>query len=232
MDEKEFRKFLKRGGRSQSAVNRVIKFVQEFEEYLGQAGKGLDQASPGDLESFVAQLESVPKSTAKKHLWGIRYYYEYSSNEEMQRLAGALRQQRIKRKPFALKDFRGVNPQHAAQLEAIGIKDVAHMLKAGRTPVGRQELAQRTGVPLDAILEFVKLSDLARLAGVKGIRARLYYDAGVDTLEKMAQWDPQELRAMLVEFVERTGFDGIASLPKEARGAVHTARKLPKIVEY
>jgi hypothetical protein len=106
------------------------------------------------------------------------------------------------------------------------------MLEAGRTPQDRRALAEKTGVPLDAVLEYVKLSDLARIPGTKGIRARLYYDAGVDTLEKMAEWDPVELRAMVISFVERTGFDGIAPLPKEAASAVATARRLPKVVEY
>jgi len=78
----------------------------------------------------------------------------------------------------------------------------------------------------------VKLSDLARIPGVKGIRARLYYDAGVDTIEKMAQWDPQELRTMIVQFVEQTGFDGVATLPAETRFTVKQAKKLPRIVEY
>ncbi len=81
-------------------------------------------------------------------------------------------------------------------------------------------------------MEHAKLSDLARIAGLKGIRARLYHDAGVDTVEKLAQWKPAELRAMLIAYVERTGFDGTAPLPKEAQGAVSQARKLPQIVEY
>ncbi|MFX1474618.1 MAG: DUF4332 domain-containing protein, partial [Promethearchaeota archaeon] len=96
----------------------------------------------------------------------------------------------------------------------------------------RKALAERTSIPLEAILELVKLSDLARIEGLKGIRARLYYDAGVDTLDKLAQWDPEELRAMLQAFVERTGFDGIAPLPKEARNAVAKAKELPRIVEF
>jgi hypothetical protein len=37
---------------------------------------------------------------------------------------------------------------------------------------------------------------------------------------------------MLVEFVERTGFDGVATLPKEAEFTVAEAKKLPKLVEY
>jgi predicted flap endonuclease-1-like 5' DNA nuclease len=147
-------------------------------------------------------------------------------------LAGRLRARRIKRKPFPLKGFRGVDPKQAEKLASAGVKDVKQMLEAGRTSAGRQELATKTGVPLEAILELVKLSDLARLSGVKGIRARLYYDAGVDTLTKMAQWDPTELRQMLIDFVERTGFDGIAPLPKEARTAVVSAKRLPNIVEF
>jgi hypothetical protein len=60
----DLRKFLKRGGRSQSAVNRAVAYVQEFEQYLRQSGKGLDQASPQDLQGFVAQIEREPKTSA------------------------------------------------------------------------------------------------------------------------------------------------------------------------
>ena len=62
--------------------------------------------------------------------------------------------------------------------------------------------------------------------------ARLYHDAGADTLEKIAQWEPEELRKMLAEFVNKTKFEGIAPLPKEVNSCVKTARRLPKIIEY
>jgi hypothetical protein len=118
------------------------------------------------------------------------------------------------------------------KLEAAGIKNVDQMLKAGRTANDREHLSQRTGIPRDSILEFVKLSDLTRLGAVKSVRARLYYDAGVDSVEEMARWDPAELRTMLVEFVERTGFDGIAPLPREAESTVAAAKRLPSVVKY
>jgi hypothetical protein len=60
----------------------------------------------------------------------------------------------------------------------------------------------------------------------------LYYDAGVDTVEKMAKWDPEKLRAYLEDYVKKTGFNGIPPLPKEALHTVETAKKLPKIVQY
>jgi hypothetical protein len=234
MNEEGFHNYLKKGGRSQSAINRVMRYVSDFEAFLSEErnGKSLDQAELDDLEHFVAWIEKEPKASAKGHLWGLAYYYDYNSNNEMRHLAGVLREQRIKRTPFPLHEFRGVNPTYAEKLAAVGIKNVNQMLKKGRTLEDRKELSEKTGIPLEAILEFVKLSDLSRIPGVKGTRARLYVDAGVDTIEKMAQWDPGELREMIVEFVERTGFEGIATLPAEARSAVRKAKEMPRIVEY
>ena len=135
-------------------------------------------------------------------------------------------------KPFLLREFRGVNPEYIEKLRAAGIRTAAQMLAAGETAAKRAALAREVGIPDEAILELVKLSDLARLPGVKGIRARLYYDAGVDSVEKMASWEPEALRVMVAEYVQRTGFEGIAPLPAEVRSTVANARKLPKVVEY
>jgi hypothetical protein len=234
VNEKAFERFLKRGGRSPAAIKRCLRMAGEFEAYLGRhrAGKGLDEAEGKDLEAFVAWVEQEPKASAKVHLWALRYYFEYAANEEVGNLAAALRRERVKRAPFALAKFQGVDPGHLKKLAAAGLRNVAQMIEAGRTPEARQKLADETGIPLEAIVELVKLSDLARIPGIKSIRARLYHDAGVDTIEKMAAWDPAELRAMLLEFVEETGFEGIAPLPGEAASAVAKAKKLPKTIEY
>ena len=234
MDEAGFDRFLRRSGRSPRAAERCVRYVQEFEQFqrTHRDGRALEEAGSSDLKQFVDWIECEPTASAKTRLWALGYYFEYTSNAEMRSLAGTMRAQRIKRTPFPLARFRGVHPDYVDWLAAEGIRNVAQMLEAGRTPEGRQTLAEKTGVPQEAILEYVKLSDLARISGTKGIRARLYYDSGVDTLEVLARWDPVELRAMLIDFVERTGFDGIAPLPKEAASAVATAKRLPKVVEY
>ena len=137
-----------------------------------------------------------------------------------------------KRNPFKLRGFRGVNSEYVEKLAAAGIKTAGQMLTAGQTAEKRAALARDIGVPEEAILELVKLSDLARLPGVKGIRARLYYDAGVDCVEKMAAWEPDALLKMTAEFVERTGFQGIAPLPKEVSSTIANAKRLPRVVEF
>ena len=234
LDEEAFQKFLKRGGRSPRAAKGVIAIVLKYEQYLREERdlKGLDKAKPEDLEAFVSHIEGKKKDSAKEYLHGIHYYYEYTQNNQMRNLAANLRKQRIKQKPFPLRDFLKINPAHIEKLEALGIRNANQILTTGKTPRKRQELSTKTGIPTEIILELVKLSDLTRIFGVKSICARLYYDAGVDTLDKMAKWNPDKLRTMLIDFVQKTSFDGIAPLPKEAEFTVKEARKLPRIIEY
>ena len=67
MDEIGFRQYLKRGGRSQSAIKRCVAYVKEFETYLQQTGKELDEARLQELEGFVDWIESQPKASANSH---------------------------------------------------------------------------------------------------------------------------------------------------------------------
>jgi hypothetical protein len=48
----------------------------------------------------------------------------------------------------------------------------------------------------------------------------------------MADCEAEALLALTAEFVERTGFDGIAPLPKEVSSTIANAKRLPRIVEY
>lgn len=235
MDRQGFEKYLKKFGKKPHVVNGLIKQVEQFEEYLGfEKGKGLEAVNSSDLVDYVASLEAGKPGLARIKVRGVALYYQFTGDQSLASVASGIREKGIAktRKVFKLKDFRGINPKDTSKLEALGIRDVQQILEAGKTPQARQQLASRTGVSPDAILELVKLSDLARIEGVKSIRARLYYDAGVDTLDKMAGWDPKKLRKMLIDFVKETGFKGIAPLPKEAEYTIMKARQLPKIVEF
>ena len=233
MNEPEFREFLKRKRRKQSAIEQIILYISDFETYLKTfyPGKTLEETTSESLESYVSWLESETGELASKPLWAVRYYFDFIGNRELSDWAGELRSERVKRKPFMIKNFRGVNPEHIAKLDALYIENRDQMLDAGRKPRLREALAEKTGIPLDGILELVTLSDLGRLGGVRRVRARLYYDAGL-TPDIIATWDPEALHTMLVEFVETTYFDGIAPQPKEVQNLVKDARKLPKIVDY
>jgi len=237
-----FLKYLKAGGRKEDVARRVIRLVQVFEEFLiGRSSAALDSATESDLDAFIEfvdqEQEHLPKHDEIKpspnsYLWALRYYYRFSQNDHLAAYTAMQREKRIQRKPFLLRDFRGVYPEHITALASILINNINQMLKAGSSAEGREQLAARTGIPCAKILELVKLSDLARIPGVKGIRARLYHDAGIDTVEKLAGSELEDVLRITQDFVRETGFDGIAPLPAEVSFTIKTARSLPVLVDY
>ncbi|UCH59322.1 MAG: DUF4332 domain-containing protein [Anaerolineales bacterium] len=235
MDVQAFAQHLRKSGKKAHVVAGLVGQVRQFEQYLGQERhKSLGEALPQDLQDYLAASEANKPGKGKTMVRGLALYYHFAGLPDLASTASELRERQIAktRKIFELKDFRSVDPAHISRLEALGIVNVQHMREAGKTPQDREALAIKSGVPSEAILELVKLADLARIQGLKSIRARLYHDAGADTLEKIAQWEPEELRKMLAEFVNKTKFEGIAPLPKEVNSCVKTARRLPKIIQY
>ena len=73
---------------------------------------------------------------------------------------------------------------------------------------------------------------MARIPGVKKIRARLYYEAGLDTLEKMAACGTEGLIKNSVNYIKKTNFKGIPPTLKEAENTVIMAKYLKQFVEY
>lgn len=232
MDEEGFISHMMKQRKTERTISTCIENVKEFEGYLKQRGYSLEKASRQDLDSFAA--DHLEKKRVPKVMWGLSHYFRYIGADHLLGAAGRTREKRVKvsRTPFKLRDFRGVDSKHATRLAELGVDNTKKMLDAGRTPLMRSELSERSGLDIRVIEELVKLSDLARIQGLKGIRARLYYDAGFDLLEKLRNVTPETLLALTRAFVERTGFDGIAPLPKEAEGAIATARKLPDLVEW
>ncbi len=231
LDEQSFRRYLKGTGKSEKRCDSEVRNVRKFEEYLSKhKNKRFGAETPEDLKDFANWAEGR-RENVNVLLWVLNRYYSCVSNDLMVCAVNELLGLDYMKK-YNLKDFLGVNHQHTQALRKEGVVTSEHMLKVGRTEEGRRKLAEKTGVPLSAVLELVKLADLSRIVGLKSKRARLYYDVGLDTLDKIAKRDPEEMQQMFVEFVERTRFDGTPPTASEAAFTVKLAKYLPRIVEY
>lgn len=232
MDEQGFRKFLKQAGKKEHVIDGLVNQVKAFETFLAdKAGIGADEAKKRDVQDYVNTIEP---DRVKVHIRGLILYFKFIEHLELAHFVHAFREAGTAktRQVFKLRNFRGVDLDAVTALERSGIINVEDMLEAGRTPDDRRKLSKQTGLPLKTILELVKLSDLSRLGAIKSVRARLYYDAGLDTPDTFVKWKKEDLREMLIEFIKRTGFDGIAPLPKELSNAIEASKKLPKVVQY
>ena len=87
-------------------------------------------------------------------------------------------------------------------------------------------------MPLDEILELVKLADLTRIVDIKGVRVRLLYEAGVDTVEEVSTYDPEGLRQRLMEVNEDRQILKRHPTLVETKYWITQAKALQKVVEY
>jgi hypothetical protein len=232
LDKKGFIEFLEKKKKSARTINSYTDFVQQYEAYLFEhkKGKKIEKVGKKDLHDFEKWGE---KNNLKinRYLWGIKEYYDFISKEELKLEANAMVGERYFSQ-FKLKDFVGVKQNYIKKLAKEGIKTAKEMLYAGLNEQKRMELSRNSGIPLEDVLELVKLSDQARIGGHKKIRARLYHEAGLDTIDKMAACDPEEMRKLLTEFIQKTGFKGIPPTPGEARNTVTMAKYIKRLVQY
>jgi hypothetical protein len=233
MNEAEFRKYLKQRGKKPGVVDRNVDVLKEFLSYLlEKRAKHLDGVTAEDIDAFVMGIESK-KQSAKGYLYVLMNYFHFQDTKELLRHANTLRDERTQktRRIFPIKDFLNINPEYVKKLATIGIKNVEQMLEKGKTKKDRAQLARQLNIPEDAILELVKLSDITRLGYVKKKLSRLYYDAGLDSPAKIAKFEPTQLHAFFVKFVEESGWDGMVPNPSDLVNNIKSARSLSKIVE-
>lgn len=232
MNEERFVAFMKANKKPEGNIKHYLGHVRTLEEYLTthKGKKDVDDATPEDLRDFAAwgTEESI---NVYRLMWGIRNYYQSVPNENMVCAAREVMEM-VKMDTRKLKEFPGVDRDCVDKLASIGISTAKQILDAGRTIEDREELANTLGIPSSNILDLVKLSNLARLPGLKKVRGRLFFDGGLDTLDKIASMEPEEVKETLQDFIDRTGFDGSAPTLSEADSAVTMARYLPRVVEY
>lgn len=233
MKEEKFRKYLKRRGKKPHVVDRNVDALKIFISYLlEKREKDLDNAITEDIDAFVNEIEQK-KQSAKGYLYILMNYFHFLGNQELLHHTKTLREERTKktRKLFPIKEFLKINQDNVKKLATIGIWNVEQMLENGRTKKQREQLAKQLAIPEEAILELVRLSDITRLGYVKKKLSRLYYDAGLDSPAKIAKFEPKQLHAFFVKFVEESRWDGMVPNPADLANNIQNARKLPKLVE-
>ncbi len=102
-----------------------------------------------------------------------------------------------------VREIRGLGATLAEKLVAEGIKTAEDLLKAGKTPAGRKELAAKVGSDPKALLELLNRADMARVKGIGEVYSNLLENAGVDTIVELSKRVPENLLAKLVEQAQK-----------------------------
>jgi predicted flap endonuclease-1-like 5' DNA nuclease len=129
-------------------------------------------------------------------------------------------------------DVEGIGPAYAKKLGDSGVKTTEALLEAGKTPKGRKELAEKTGIGDHLILKWVNHVDLYRINGVGSEYADLLEASGVDTVPELANRKPENLFQKLEEVNAAKKLVRRTPALSMVEDWVAQAKKLPRVITY
>jgi len=129
-------------------------------------------------------------------------------------------------------DIEGIGPTYAEKLQTIGIDNSDKLLDAGKTPDGRKDLAEKTGISSKLIMEWVNLCDLIRIKGVGEEYSDLLEEAGVDTVVELATRNAENLHKKMLEVNEEKKLVRSTPTLDQVNSWVDEAKTLPRGIEY
>lgn len=131
-----------------------------------------------------------------------------------------------------LKVIEGIGEAFAAKLLAAGLATTEALLNKGATPEGREEIAEKAGIDVKKILEWVNRADLFRIKGVAEEYSDLLENAGVDTVPELAQRNPTNLLAKMTAVNAEKKLVRRLPTQNEVNRWVEHAKVLPRKVSY
>jgi len=129
-------------------------------------------------------------------------------------------------------DIEGVGEVSAGKLKTAGVATVEALLIAGATPKGRKELAEKTGINGDLILEWVNHADLFRIKGVGSEYSDLLEAAGVDTVVELSKRKPENLVEKMAEVNQTKKLVRRDPTLSMVQNWVEQAKNLGRAIEY
>jgi predicted flap endonuclease-1-like 5' DNA nuclease len=131
-----------------------------------------------------------------------------------------------------LEEIEGVGEKYAQKLASVGIKSTDDLLEMGKTPKGRKEIAEKSGITETLILKWVNHIDLFRIKGVGSEYADLLEAAGVDTVPELAQRKAENLTSKLIAVNEEKKLVRKVPVQSQVETWIEEAKKLARVITY
>jgi predicted flap endonuclease-1-like 5' DNA nuclease len=202
-------------------------------------GSKAKPAPPADdlseLEASVAALKSgvdALEGPAEMKLPGAQDAAKVSAELAALKPAAPKRQRKPAKMSLPVAYIAAVGEVDAAKLNEVGVRTTEDLLTRGATRQGRQEIASQTGIDAKLILTWVNHVDLYRVHGVGEEFAQLLEASGVDTVVELAQRNPTNLQAKLVEVNETKQLVRQVAVQSQVARWIEEAKTLPRVVKY
>jgi predicted RecB family nuclease len=133
---------------------------------------------------------------------------------------------------YSLSEIDGLTANAAAKLKSLGIRTAEALLEAARTVKGRKELAAKTGISEQLLLEWANFSDHMRIPGMGKAKIGLVRAAGVTTVRELGLRNPSRLAQSMKDANTKRKLVRVLPSEKSVEQLIERARKLPPKISY
>jgi Domain of unknown function (DUF4332) len=133
---------------------------------------------------------------------------------------------------YPISQIEGLSAYSASKLKSLGIRTTAALLEAARTVKGRKELAAKTGITEQQLLDWANFSDHMRIPGMGKAKIGLIRAAGVTTVRELGLRNPSRLAQSMKEANIKRKLVRVLPSEKSVEQLIEQARKLPPKISY
>src|SRR3954464_15575974 len=133
---------------------------------------------------------------------------------------------------YPLSQIEGMTTFAASKLKKLGVRTTEALLQAAGTMKGRKELAAKTGISEQQLLEWANIADYMRIPGMGKAKAGLLRAAGVTTVRELAFRNPTRLAESMKDINIRRKLVHVLPSEKSVEQIIQKARKLQPKITY
>jgi hypothetical protein len=133
---------------------------------------------------------------------------------------------------YPITEIQAIGADAAQILKRQGIRTTVGLLRSGKTPKQRLNIAEKVGIDDEHVLSWVTAADRMRVKGVGWEYAQLLLAVGVKTAKELKYRNPQKLvDQMVAANTKRRLVQVLPSVAMVSRW-IDSAKKLPALIRY
>jgi predicted RecB family nuclease len=133
---------------------------------------------------------------------------------------------------YPISQIEGITAFAASKLKKLGIRTTEALLKAAGNVKGRKELAAKTGISEQQLLEWANIADYMRIPGMGRAKAGLLRATGVTTVRELALRNPGRLSQNMKDVNTKRKLLRILPSEKAVGQLIAEASKLDRKITY
>jgi Domain of unknown function (DUF4332) len=126
----------------------------------------------------------------------------------------------------------GTDAEEAKKLKALKIRTAERLLEAAKSPKGRRQLAEETGINEKRLLSLANCADRMRIKGLGKEYAAILPAVGVDTVKELKYRNPEKLAKSIAELNKKRKLVAFLPTVNLVTRWIEHAKRLPLKITY